>query len=171
LLAAAIFGIHQVSQNSYAAGSARAEVQENARVALARLAAEIREAGYDPTLSGLFPGLTNGAASDLTFNSDWNGNGVLDANETVRYYRNAVDSTLHRSAGGVDEQLIEGAQTLSFTYLDQNGATVTAPVASPSTVRSIRIQLTSQPVATVGSSFATPATFTTQVRLRNAPIP
>lgn len=168
LLAAAVFGVYQVSQNSYLFGTSRAEVQDNARVVLNRMATEIREAGYDPTFSGNFPILTNLASEDMTFTADLDGDGVLDANETVRYYRNAADNTLHRSAGGVDQPLIGGAQALTLTYLD-SGNNVTATVAN---VRTMSIQLAVQPVAAQSlASFSPPATFTTQVRLRNAPIP
>lgn len=170
LLAAAVFGVYQVSQNSYLFGTSRAEVQESARVALYRMATEIREAGYDPTFSGNFPILTNIASGDMTFTADLDGDGVLnvDGTETVRYYRNAADNTLHRSAGGVDEPLINGAQALTLAYLD-SGNNVTATVAN---VRTVSIQLTVQPVAAQSlASFSTPASFTTQVRLRNAPIP
>ena len=167
LLAAAVFGVYQVSQNSYLFGASRAEVQENARAVLYRMATELREAGYDPTFSGNFPILTNIAAEDMTFTADLDGGGTLNTNETVRYYRNAADNTLHRSAGGVDQPLIDGAQALTLTYLD-SGNNVTATIAN---VRTVSIQLTVQPVATRLASFSTPATFTTQVRLRNAPIP
>ena len=125
LLAAAVFGVYQVSQNSYLFGTSRAEVQDNARVVLNRMATEIREAGYDPTFSSNFPILTNLASEDMTFTADLDGDGVLDANETVRYYRNAADNTLHRGAGGVDQPLIDGAQALTLTYLD-SGNNVTA---------------------------------------------
>ena len=168
LLAAAVFGVYQVSQNSYLFGTSRAEVQESARVVLNRMATEIREAGYDPTFSSNFPILTNLASEDMTFTADLDGDGVLDANETVRYYRNAADNTLHRSAGGVDQPLIGGAQALTLTYLD-SGNNVTAAIAN---VRTVSIQLTVQPVATQNlASLSPPASFTTQVRLRNAPIP
>jgi len=166
MLALAIFGIYQVSQNSYAAGTSRAEVQENGRIALERVAGELRGAGYDPLFSGNFQGLTAMAAADVTFTTDLDGDGVLDPSETVRYY--VAGGALRRSAGGVDEPLIDGAQTLTFTYLDSSNA----PTATIASVRSITIQLTVLPTTTQTiASFSTPATFTTQVRLRNAPIP
>jgi Tfp pilus assembly protein PilW len=168
LLAAAVLGVYQVSQNSYLAGAARSEVQESARVALHRMATEVREAGYDPTFAGVFPGLTAAAMSDLTLTTDFDEDGILDANETVRYYLSAADSTLHRSAGGADEVLIDGVQTLTFTFLDGGGN----PTATVANVRTIRMLLTTRPVyAQAVSSITTPATFTTEIQLRNTPIP
>ena len=50
MIMAGIFLAHKAGQDAYLFGSARIEVQQNARVAVNRMIEEIRRAGFDPTV-------------------------------------------------------------------------------------------------------------------------
>jgi type IV pilus assembly protein PilW len=174
LLAAAVFGVYQVSQGSYLAGAMKAEMQENARVALDRMATEIREAGFNP--AGVGPGasgpaITGAAPGDLTFSFDCNSNGTLDAGETLQY-RVAGSSLARQCSTGTNEPLIDGIQALTFSYFDVNGNPLPIPPATtvnPADVRAVSIAITVRPAATVSSPTGPQqSTFVTQIRLRNA---
>ena len=167
LLAGAVFGVYQVSQGSYLAGAARAEMQENARVVLDRIATELRQA-YAPSSFTLTAAST---ADVLAFSFDCNNNGVLaDGGESVQYSLTAGSVVRQCSTGG-NEPIIDGVQGLTFTYLNLNGVLIPTPLtdATRPNVRAVVISVTLQRAATVSSSFG-PSTskFVTQVRFRNA---
>ena len=100
---AGLLGLLTASQSAYSRGSNTIDAQQNVRVALERLAKEIREAGYHPlppdtspatcppgSPGGLYPtgGATdapcwrfypiiNQSATALTLQFDWNGDGAI----------------------------------------------------------------------------------------------
>src|SRR3972149_6699173 len=53
VLMAATLTVLVAGQESYGLGAARIDAQQSARIALERMAKELREAGYDPTRAGL----------------------------------------------------------------------------------------------------------------------
>ena len=137
LLLAGTFGILQGGLRAYGWGAARVEAQQSARVALERMAKELREAGYDPTAAGIAPIVT--AASDrVTFQRDLNGNGVVDpTSERVTFLLRPGESILRRDAGGGAQPIIVGVRRLTLTYFDRAGALTT----DPARVAAIRISL------------------------------
>lgn len=150
LVLTAIGGLLEQGQRVYLAGAAQLEAQQSARVAVERLARELRGAGVDPRGAGFVP-LLNPGPTGFTIQNDLNGDGVIaEHRETITY--SLTGRTLRRSAGGGAQPLIEGVESLAFTYLDGAGL----PAATPRGIRTVLIAITVGPVS-----------MTTQVRLRN----
>lgn len=163
LVMVATLTILQQGQEGYALGVARLEAQQSARVALERVAREVRTAGFDPAGTG-FPAIVNPAPTSLTIQKDLNGNGVIDAAaESVTYLLRGT--TLRRNAGGGAQPVIEGVEDLTFTYLDAGGAPTTLPAAIRTVIIALTVTTGSSPsVAHLGTRTAS---MRTQVRLRN----
>jgi type IV pilus assembly protein PilW len=134
---AGVFSVLHGALKMYGWGAARVEAQQSARVALERMAAELREAGYDPKGAGIQPIVV--AAPDLvTFQRDLNGNGVVDATrERVTFVLRPDETTLRRNAGGGAQPVIDGVRRFALSYFDRAGA----PVTDPARVALVRIHL------------------------------
>ncbi|HYB43172.1 MAG TPA: prepilin-type N-terminal cleavage/methylation domain-containing protein [Candidatus Methylomirabilis sp.] len=157
LALAAVFGVLRSGLGVYRWGAARIEAQQSARVALERMTAELRGAGYDPTGAGIAP-IAVAAPALVTYQSDLNGNGIVDpTRERVTFLLRPGESILRRDAGGGAQPIIEGARGLRFTYYDRAGAVTT----DPDRVVSIRIELE---VGTAGTA----AVMEAQALLRNS---
>ena len=157
MVLAALGSLLQRGQQAYLAGAGQVEAQQSARVAMERLARELRGAGVDPTGAG-FPPLVNLRPTGFTIQNDLNGDGVIRGNREIVTY-SLTGSTLRRNAGGGAQPLINGVESLAFTYLDGNGR----PTNEPREIRAVVIALTTRPDGggPGGVSMAT------QVRLRN----
>ncbi len=157
LVLAAVAMIQQSITQSYVAGSNKSEVQQNARVALDRIAREIREATINPGTGA--PGLTAAAASSVSF---------YDQNTGLTTYA-LVGNTLTRTANAVNEVIIGSVQALTFAYRDANGNVLGVPVGAPGTVArvDITVQTGSEDTVAAGGFEDTRAELTTSVRLRN----
>ena len=154
MVLAALAGLFEHGQRAYLTGVARLEAQQSARVAMERLTRELRGAGLDPTGAG-FPALVSPRPTGFTIQNDLNGDGVIAGNrETIAY--SLTGRTLRQNAGGGAQPLIEGVESLVFTYLDGNGNVA----RTPGEIRTVVAALT------VGSGAAA-ASLITQVRLRN----
>ena len=151
LVLAAVVTIQQGALQAYVTGSNKTEVQQNARVALERMAREVRE-----TQSGL----TAATATSLTF---------VDPNTGLAVIYASDGNTLARTTNGVATVVIGGVQTLTFAYRDANDAVLGAPVGTPGNVRrvDITIQTGSEDTIVAGGIADTRAELTTSVRLRN----
>lgn len=157
LALASVVTIHESGVRAYLTGSNRVEVQQNARVALERMAREIREA----------QALTNQTATQLTIQTDWNGNGVIGEalaatvdgvlrGEQVTYRLNGA--ALERQEPGVDatfRTVMGGVEQLTLTY------------PSAKTV-SITIRTRTEETVAAGGMADTKSQVTTTVRLRNS---
>jgi type IV pilus assembly protein PilW len=136
VLAASVMLLHQGLQ-AWVWGSARVEAQQSVRYALERLAGELREAGYDPTVAGIDP-VVIAEPARIAFQRDFNGNGVVDpTRERVTYLLRAGESILRRDAGGGAQPVINGVRAFRLVYLDRAGLETTAPAE----VRAVRIHL------------------------------
>lgn len=152
----------QQGEQAYSIGAARVETQQSARLAVERLAAEVRGAGF--TRGDVpFAAIAVAEPTRLTIQHDLNGDGVIGGSgERITWLLRG--STLRRDAGGGAQPVLEGVRELRFTYLDAGGQ----PAASPEAVRSVVMSL-----AVVSRYARSPAaagvatTITTQVRLRN----
>ncbi|SRR6266446_6897772 len=155
LALAAITTIHQSVLQAYVAGSNKTEVQQNARVALERVARELRQT------SGA---LTAATATSLTFVDQDTGVAV-----TYGLTGTAPHATLDRTTGGVGNVVIGNVQTLAFAYRDVNDAVLAAPVGTPANVFrvDITIQTGSEDTVVAGGVADTRSELTTSVRLRN----
>jgi len=134
---AAVLECLPVALKAYAFGAGRVEAQQSARAALERLAAELREAGYDPKGAGIQP-IVVAQSTQVTFQKDLNSNGVVDpTRERITYLLRATETTLRRDAGGGAQPIIDGVRRFSLSYFDRGGR----PVADPAQVASVRIRL------------------------------
>jgi type II secretory pathway component PulJ len=160
VLMAGMLGILEQGQRAYAMGAARVEAQQNARVALTRLAADIRGAGAG---FGDFDAISVVEPQRLMLHQDVDGDGLLvSSGETVMWRLSG--STLRRSAGAGAQPVLDGVEHFVLTYFDAADAPTTVPAA----VRSVGITLTTR------SSHAGPRVgraeafvVATRVRLRN----
>jgi type II secretory pathway pseudopilin PulG len=114
------------------------ELQENCRVAMDRMAAEIRMAGYDPTTAAKAKIMPISNDTKLIFSMDVNEDGdIEDPGEQISYYLSDLDgngiSDLVRDdiTGTGPEQVITNVSALQFFYVDKDGNPVAAgPFAS-----------------------------------------
>ena len=158
LVMAGTLSLFLAGQGAYAAGVARADATQGARVGLERMAAELRQAGYDPQGAG-FDAIVVAEPERVMLQRDLNENGVIDATrERVTYLLRGT--VLRRDAGGGAQPLVDGVQRLVLSYYDREDA----PTTDPARVASIGI------VLEVARSAATPTAPTimgTRVRFRN----
>lgn len=161
LLSAAL-GLLRQGQLAFAFGAARVEAQQSARIALARLAAEIRTAGLGAPGAG-FPAISVAEPQRIVLHRDLNGDGVIaGTGETITW--RLAGHVLRRDAGGGAQPVINGVHALVFTYLDALGLAT----ADPAAVRSVTIALATRPDhAPVGPGPVPLATLTTTAHLRN----
>lgn len=150
LVLAAATTIHRSVLQAYVTGSNNTEVQQNARVALERIARDLRQT----------PGaLTSATAASLTLFDQDTGAAV-----TYALTGNGPNATLTRTTNGVTDVVIGKVQTLSFAYVYCSGCAVSA-----SNVRrvDITIQTASEDTVVAGGIADTKAELTTSVQLRN----
>jgi type II secretory pathway component PulJ len=158
LVMAANFTLLDSSQRAWEFGAARVEVQENARIALTRLARDLRTAGAGPAPT--FPAVSLAEPARIVFHRDENQDGVVGGpRETITW--SLQGGVLRRDAGGGAQPVVNGARALVLTYFDADGASTT----HAEDVRSVDISLTVEPVGPVEGDIA--VTVTTRVRLRN----
>jgi type IV pilus assembly protein PilW len=156
LVMAGLLGILQSGTASYRFGVDRVEAQQSARVALERMAKELRSAGYDPTAAGIEP-VVLAEPTRVAFQWDLDGDGVVDpTRERVTYLLRPGETVLRRDAGGGAQPVINGVERLVLTYFDAGGA----PTTDAATVAAIRIRID------VGRGAAS-VTMQTRAALRN----
>ncbi len=157
LVLAAVFGVLHGAVTAYGSGAGRVEAQQSARVALERLTAELREAGYDPKGAGILP-IVVAAPGLVTFQRDLDGDGVVDTTrERVTFLLRPGDTVLRRDAGGGAQPIIDGVRQFRLSYFDRAGV----PVTDPARVALVRIHLE---VGLIGPV----AAMQTDVSLRNS---
>lgn len=178
----AIYLMYETNMTTATWGNKKAELQQNARVALDMMEREIRMAGYDPsnasggaiqctTLSS-----TDCSATALTFImgvDDDNNNATPDTTQKVQYTFNAGPQTITRSLWSwngawnsvtTNEVVADGVSSLSLTYCDNAQPTNNCSGLSPAQVKRITIAITASGKA--GSKTET-FTFASDARLRN----
>ena len=158
LVLAATLTVFAQGQRAYTQGAGRVESQQAARVALARMSREIRQAGR---CGAAVSPIAVAERSRIAIQHDLDGDGTAAARgEKVTWLWSA--GVLRRDAGGGAQPIVNGVRTLELTYRDALGR----PTETPSTVRSVIITLTTVPERP-GSGGPTSTTLTTEVRLRN----
>lgn len=175
----AIYSMYVTNMTTATWGNKKADLQQNARVALDMMQREIRMAGYNPSPSctGACANAIQDAslnATGLTFIADIDGDNVTDK---VQYTFDSGSQTITRSfwnwngtgwTSVTTNEVVGDAISCptpcsvpnGFTYKDGSDAVATAPAS----VRKITIAITSSGQA--GSKTQTFA-FTSDVRLRN----
>ncbi|HTK89850.1 MAG TPA: prepilin-type N-terminal cleavage/methylation domain-containing protein [Verrucomicrobiae bacterium] len=158
LVMAGTLSLLLAGQGASAAGEARAEAIQGARVGLERMATELRQAGYDPQGAG-FAAIEVAEPERIVFLHDLNENGVIDpTRERVTYLLRGT--VLRRDAGGGAQPLVEGVQRLRLVYYDHEDR----PTMEPAQVASVGITLE---VARRAPTPVAPIVMGTRVRLRN----
>ena len=158
LVFAATLTVFAHGQRAYTQGAARVESQQNARIALSRMAREIRQAGAG---GGTLSPIAVAEPSRIVLQHDVDGDGsAATRGETVTWQLSA--GILRRNAGGGAQPIINGVRALVLTYFDADGRSTTAPAA----VRAVVITLTTEPEHPAAGA-ATQTKLTTEVRLRN----
>ncbi len=96
-------------------------LQEDMKSALQLMSRDIRMAGYDPTNAGSFGVLTPTSpltlATVFTATEDLNGNGIVDAGETIKYYLSGGSLVRDANDGGGKQPVIDNVTNLAFEYL------------------------------------------------------
>jgi type II secretory pathway component PulJ len=150
LVLAGVVIIQQDTLQAYVAGSNKTEVQQNARVALERMAREIRESTAP---------LTTATANSITFTHPTEGAITYTIDGAKNLTRNGAPII-----GGVQNLILSPALSL-FVYRDANDA---AGASAANTRRvDITIQTGSEDTVVAGGITDTRAELTTSVRLRN----
>ncbi len=152
----------------------RAEVQQHGRVALDRIAREIRVSGYD--LSGVIPTLPSpraiqtAEASRLTMVGDVDRDGTLDkvtfGLAADRLLREVSSWNGTSFPAATSDLLGAGFSALGFSYHDGNDTELSAPVSTSSLgdIRRITVALVTT-ASTVGHEASMP--LVVDVRVRN----
>jgi type IV pilus assembly protein PilW len=192
---AGLFSILSTGQQSYLAGTNQVEAQQALRLAMLRMTNEIREAGYCPTCGtgspsvAAFPAITAQSSTGFTLQNDWNGNWngttgistgtvtqvVMASNGTTSNVTRGEQiiyayssGTLTRREMGVDGSpvtVVSNLSSLSFTYLDADGATT----STAADIRTIVVNAVGQPQVqpTAYTAGRVQVAMTDSVRLRN----
>jgi len=158
LLFSATLTVLAHGQRAYTQGAARVESQQSARMALTRMARELRQAGSG---GGSLPPIAVAEAARVVIQHDFDGDGVASGRgETVTWQLSA--GVLRRNAGAGAQPIVNGVRALAFSYLDADSRSTTVPAA----VRTVVVSLTTEPEHP-GAGGATITKLTTEVRLRN----
>ncbi len=155
LTLAGLFTCLDHGQRAYAIGVARVEAQQSARVALERLAGEIRGAGVG---GAGFDAIAVAEPARIVLQSDLDGDGATTGRGEAITWRLA-GTVLRRDAGGGAQPVVEGVASLRLEYLDAAGGATSVPGA----VRTVVITLTTEGLTAGGGA----TTLATRVRLRN----
>lgn len=163
LAMAGLFVLADQAQRAYAVGSATVASQQNARMALERLAADLRSAGAGPP--GAFDAIAAAEPERVVIQSDLDGDGrIAGAGETVAWLLR--EGVLRRDAGGGAQPVVDDVRAFSLGYLDGRGR----PTRVPGDVRTVTVTLTTGAGAADDGLAAGPGmttTLATRVRLRN----
>jgi type II secretory pathway pseudopilin PulG len=164
-----VYIIYDVGERNYISGSRKWDVQSQARVAMARMALEIRMAGYaSPKLTDPIVIATK---DTLAFHADVDGSGAKfitysrrDCTGTVgtTLYRNVYDAATNaRYCGG--DAFVDNINSLTFTYYELSNVSLPYPLTSS-------YQLDSQAHTTGTGTFSAPAAGGLRDRVRQVTI-
>lgn len=148
LVLGATLTVFAQGQLAYSRGAARVESQQSARVALARMAREIRQSGSG---GSTLPPIAVAEPERIVIERD---------GRPITWQLSA--GVLRRNAGAGAQPIINGVRALAFGYRDAAGR----PTTTPDAVRVVVITLTTEPERP-GAGAATLTKLTTEVRLRN----
>lgn len=164
----AIYMVFETGQQDYVRGTARADVQQNVRVALESIAWELREAGYNPSASGC-PSPPAGAVTALssdpvsvTFLADVDADNCVNQGiytfvpptNVTKPCDHSDPTTIGKITRSVQSwngtgwsppapsafDIAQCVTALTMTYYDRSGATT----MSPANVRRIAISITGE---------------------------
>ena len=187
MVMASLLGLVMSGQQAYWYGTTQVDAQQNVRVAVERMAKEIREAGYYPQAPNTVPStctavpcygfdaLATAASGSVTLQYDWNGDGAVSTGKVNDPMNCATGTTcrgekviyafssgqLTRQEFGVDaspQVLASGITSFTFSYFAEDGSSTTIASA----VRTVAVSVTAQ-----SASQGTYVTMLDRIRLRN----
>ncbi|MBI1847468.1 MAG: hypothetical protein HY294_07045 [Candidatus Rokubacteria bacterium] len=163
VLTATMLALDQM-ERAHATGVARMESQQTARIALERLAHDVRRAGFANGPSAGFAAVSIADPGQIQLQLDLNSDGVIAGpGETITWHLDG-SGILRRNAGGGAQPIVNGVRAFSLDYFDGTDA----PAGDPAAVRSVVASLTT--AAWSGTSelaAGVSTTVQTRVRLRN----
>lgn len=146
---AVVNNVFFTTQGLYNRTQQRADLQMTTRAGLNVMMTEIRALGCDPTEAGI-AGLRSARADSCRFQSDQNGDGVIQVNEPsedIIYYYDPAAETVFRDPGTGPQEFITNVTAFAFQYFDENnvqmGPLPLTPAAIPN-VRSIGVVITAE---------------------------
>jgi Tfp pilus assembly protein PilW len=161
LVLAGVLMVQRASFTTFLIGTKTSGMQQNARVALERMARELRESTGALTAAG---------ASSMTLTVPTDAGHPNFPNPVAVTYRLNGTNLERNEAGAAVAVFIAGVQTLTFTYFDGGNTALAAPVAAPVDVRRVDIRIRTRaedPNVKAGAAEDTGAVVSTTVRLRN----
>jgi type II secretory pathway component PulJ len=179
----ALYSIFDMSIKTYSFGNSKAEAMENARLGMAKMEREIRQAyAFDKgagTVEGkrLFqPGTWT--STQITFGNDLDGNmksgstagecpNINGDCELISYSLDGGTGSLMRTSGDPPgpQPVVENVEDVEFRYFQGNGTTEVLPGGNEALIRMVRIEVDVR-VESVAPRDGT-QTLTTNVALRN----
>jgi hypothetical protein len=160
VVSAGLFTMLEEGLRVYTIGAARAESQQSGRVAVERLAGEIRTAGRGPRATA-FAAIAVAEPTRIVLQHDLDGDGVIAGpGETITW--SLTGATLRRDAGGGAQPVIDGVRRFALDYLDA----ADRAVATADDARTVVITLTTEAAWDLADRSVV-TTYSTRVRLRN----
>jgi type II secretory pathway component PulJ len=173
-LVAAVMNVLVVAQQSYLMRAETIDAQQKLRLAIARVAQDLREAGFRANVAAAFPAVTGQTPTGFTIQNDWNGNGVIEPGVTVNV--NGINrgeqtvyslsrTALRRQESAVDAApvvLAEGIQQFTLEYRDATDAVT----AVDSSIVAVVLTLAARSVEPAAAG-AVELVMTDRIRLRN----
>ena len=159
-VSAAMFTVLQEGLRVYAVGVSRAESQQSGRVAVERLAREIRTAGLGPRPAA-FVAISVAEPTHIVLHHDLDGDGVITGSDETITWR-LTGATLRRDAGAGAQPVIDGVRSFALEYLDAAGHAV----ENPDEIRTVAITLVTEAAWDLADRSVV-TRFATRVRLRN----
>jgi len=168
LVAAAVLGVVSAgmltvldeSLRVYTIGAARAESQQSGRIAVERLAAEIRTAGLGPR-GAAFAAIAVAEPTRIVLQHDLDGDGVIAAPGEMITWQ-LTGETLRRDAGGGAQPVVDGVRSFALEYRD----TSDRDAATADEARTVVITLVTGPAWDLADRSVV-TMYSTRVRLRN----
>lgn len=130
----AIYSTYTIQSKSAVVHDQVSEMQQNLRAALYMMEREIRMAGFNPMVVPNLFRISTAATNSITFSADFNGDGALDANETITYSIPVGTTDLCRNDGGGNMVLAGNIQALGFGYGFDNDADGLIDIAAGNTI-------------------------------------
>ncbi|MDA3835846.1 MAG: PilW family protein [Spirochaetales bacterium] len=152
LITTGIFSAYRAQSANYVLQEQVVEMQQRVRAGMDMVTMELREAGYDPGVTGN-PGITAATATSVTFtlvaddDGETNdGNTIVDEpneEKTISYNFDDTADSLIRTIGSKSRDLIEDVELIELLYFDEDGGSLTLPLSATGlkSIRSITISI------------------------------
>ncbi len=130
----AVYSVYDVGEANYQRGTRKWDVQSEARVALERMAREIRMAGYASPTKVTDPVVI--ATNDtISIHADLDSTGARYVTYSRRDCNGNIGTTLFRNVSSTTfcggEPFVDDVATLSFSYYELNNVPIPLPASAP----------------------------------------